>query len=175
MRRHLALAFVHPATLAAQAPATTSSPPAPDGVMLAFETDLAEHYSQLSVYMPLLGMVPPSALPPRKRTAIALPVSSLAVYAGRARGGRIVFVELEATQEERLRRNATEFRLAEKPSKRDVQASRERLLADDARYRLNSGGSFDDRPDWFRIDTTALAAADVAERIIARFGLEREA
>src|SRR5437764_2831368 len=32
--------------------------------LLAFETDLAEHYSQLSVYMRLLGMIPPSALPP---------------------------------------------------------------------------------------------------------------
>lgn len=32
-----------------------------------------------------------------------------------ARGGRVVFVELEATQEERLRRNETAFRLAEKP------------------------------------------------------------
>ena len=31
-----------PATLAAQAPATISSPPAPDGVMLAFETGVYE-------------------------------------------------------------------------------------------------------------------------------------
>ena len=32
----------------------------------------------------------------------------------RARGGRVVFVELECRVEERLRRNLTEFRLAEK-------------------------------------------------------------
>lgn len=38
----------------------------------------------------------------------------------RARGGRVVFVELEATQAERLRRNETPFRLAEKPFKRDL-------------------------------------------------------
>lgn len=56
--------------------------PALASTLLAFETDLAEHYSQLSVYMRLLGMVPPSALPPRRRTAIELPPSALAPYAG---------------------------------------------------------------------------------------------
>ena len=42
----------------------------------------------------------------------------------RSRGGRVVFVELEATGEERLRRNETELRLREKPFKRDVARSR---------------------------------------------------
>ena len=50
--------------------------------LLAFETDLAEHYAQLSVYMRLLGMVPPSALPPKQRTAIELPASALSPYVG---------------------------------------------------------------------------------------------
>jgi hypothetical protein len=50
--------------------------------LLLFETDLAEHYSQLAVYMRLLGMVPPSALPPPKRTAIELPASGLAPFVG---------------------------------------------------------------------------------------------
>jgi hypothetical protein len=50
--------------------------------LLAFETDLAEHYAQLSGYMRQLGMLPPSALPPRKRTAIDLPVSALSQYVG---------------------------------------------------------------------------------------------
>ena len=50
--------------------------------LLAFETDLAEHYAQLSGYMRQMGMVPPSALPPRPRTAIALPVASLAPLVG---------------------------------------------------------------------------------------------
>lgn len=52
------------------------------GVLLAFETDLAEHYSQLSVYMRLLGMVPPSALPPRRHNAIELASSAMAPYVG---------------------------------------------------------------------------------------------
>ena len=50
--------------------------------LLAFETDLAEHYSQLSSYMRLMGMVPPSALKARPRTAIDLPASALPAYAG---------------------------------------------------------------------------------------------
>jgi len=89
----------------------------------------------------------------------------------RGRGGRVVFVELEATQAERLRRNQTPFRLAEKPFKRDLAASHQRLLDADTRYQLNSGGIYDARPDYFRIDTTELAAADVADRIVSRFHL----
>ena len=58
------------------------SSPALASTLLAFETDLAEHYSQLSVYMRLLGMVPPSALPPRKRTAIDLPAAAPSPYVG---------------------------------------------------------------------------------------------
>lgn len=89
----------------------------------------------------------------------------------RERNRRVVFVELEASQEERLRRNATEFRLAEKPSKRDLELSKRRLLDDDARYQLNSQGAFDGREDYFRIDTTELTAAEVAERVVAHFDL----
>src|SRR5207253_4475604 len=51
--------------------------PALASTLLAFETDLAEHYSQISTYMRLLGMVPPSALPQRARVAIELPASAL--------------------------------------------------------------------------------------------------
>ena len=63
--------------------------------LLAFETDLAEHYSQLAVYMRLLGMLPPSALPPKRRIAINLPVSALSPYAGVYQFTR--GVELEVT------------------------------------------------------------------------------
>ena len=56
--------------------------PALASTLLAFETDLAEHYSQLSVYMRLLGLVPPSALPPKQRKAIDLPAAALSQYVG---------------------------------------------------------------------------------------------
>jgi hypothetical protein len=91
----------------------------------------------------------------------------------RDRGGRVVYVELEATQAERLRRNETEFRLEQKPFKRDVEASRGQLLELDARYQLNSRGRYDGRPDWLRLDNTALSAAEVAERAILHFGIPR--
>ena len=56
--------------------------------LLAFETDLAEHYAQIAVYMRLLGMIPPSALPPKQRIAIELPVSALSPYVGLYELGR---------------------------------------------------------------------------------------
>lgn len=51
-------------------------------LLLQFETDLAEHYSQLATYMRLLGLVPPSALPPKQRMSIQLAPTVLAAYVG---------------------------------------------------------------------------------------------
>ncbi len=48
--------------------------------LLNFETDLADHYSQLSGYMRMLGMVPPSALPPPPHVAIEVPASALVPF-----------------------------------------------------------------------------------------------
>ena len=92
-----------------------------------------------------------------------------------ARGGRVLYVELAATQQERLRRNETEFRLEQKPSKRDIAWSRQNLLDVDARYDMDSAGRFDGRTDYLRIENSELTAADAAERIIAHFGLQRSA
>ncbi len=88
-----------------------------------------------------------------------------------ARGGAVHYAELQATQEERLRRNEGELRRQEKPSKRDTEASRRHLLELDGRHRLNTAGEFDDRPDYHRLDTTHLTPAEAADRIITRFGL----
>lgn len=88
-----------------------------------------------------------------------------------SRGGRAYYVELQATQDERLRRNETELRLAEKPFKRDLEKSRQQLLDLDARYQLNSQGRFAGRPDYLHIDNTNLVPADVADRVIRAFGL----
>ena len=56
--------------------------PAVVSTLLGFETDLAEHYSQLAVYMRLLGLVPPSAIPPKERVAIEVPAATLSPYVG---------------------------------------------------------------------------------------------
>jgi hypothetical protein len=87
-------------------------------------------------------------------------------------GGRAVFVELHAGLETRIVRNETDLRLSSKPSKRDVVASRERLVAADSRCQLDSKGSFP-FADYLRIDNTDLAPDDVAEQIVDRFQLAR--
>ncbi|HJP57979.1 MAG TPA: hypothetical protein VJ847_13240 [Gemmatimonadales bacterium] len=91
----------------------------------------------------------------------------------RWRGGRVLFAELETSQAERLRRNVTPLRLARKPTKRDLEASRRNLLELDAQYRMNSRGEFDGRDDYLKLDNTTLTAAESAERIIGHFGLGR--
>ena len=89
----------------------------------------------------------------------------------RERAGRVLYLELSATRSVRLARNESAPRLAEKPSKRDLTASRRNLLALDERHRLNSAGEFRDRPDYLCVDNTALAPDEVADRTIDRFGL----
>lgn len=87
-----------------------------------------------------------------------------------ARGARTVFVELQADLEVRLARNESAQRLAAKPSKRDIEASRERLIAAESRYQLDSKGDFP-FADHLRIDNSELSAAAVAEHIAAHFDL----
>jgi len=90
------------------------------------------------------------------------------------RGGRAVFVELWADLETRLARNATELRTTWKPSKRDVALSRERLLDHESRYRMSSDGDFP-FGEHLRIDNSRLEPGQVAEQIVAHFGLARSA
>jgi hypothetical protein len=86
-------------------------------------------------------------------------------------GRRVLFVELEASQKERLRRNRSEFRLRHKPVMRDLEWSERTLLELDERYQLSSQGRFDHREDWFRLNNTNLSAPDVADLVIERFSL----
>ncbi len=87
------------------------------------------------------------------------------------KGASVYFVELEATQEVRLRRNETPLRLAEKRPQRDVAGSRAFLLEADRRYRLNSVGDFPYPELHLKIDNTDLTPEAVASRIVKRFGL----
>jgi hypothetical protein len=89
----------------------------------------------------------------------------------RERGSRVVFVELETTQEVRLARNETPLRLVEKPSKRDLEGSRAHLLEQDTRHRFNTHGELDGRADWLRIDNTHLSPQQVAQQVVEHFGL----
>lgn len=81
------------------------------------------------------------------------------------------YVELVADQQTRLERNATENRLAHKASKRDLEASKARLLRDDARFRLESLPGEIPFENYLKIDNTHLSAEEAAKRIQEYFGL----
>ncbi len=89
----------------------------------------------------------------------------------REKGADIYFVELEAELSERLRRNESEFRLSQKVPKRDVEKSKERLLADDKKYKLNSNDDFFYQENYLKINNTTLAADETARMIVDKFGL----
>jgi len=88
----------------------------------------------------------------------------------RDRGSDVYFVELEAEQTERLKRNNTEFRLAHKPSKRDIARSQHNLLDADKRYKLNSSNDFFYQENYLKINNTSLSAAETARMIVNAFG-----
>ena len=87
----------------------------------------------------------------------------------REKGADIYFIELEAELSERLRRNETEFRLAHKFSKRDVEKSKARLLEDDKNYKLNSNDDFF-YENYLKINNTSLSAEETARLIVDKFG-----
>lgn len=86
-------------------------------------------------------------------------------------GAEIYCVELVASQEIRLQRNETPNRLAQKASKRDVEASRARLLRDDENHRLESLPGEVSFENYMKIDNSQLAPDAVAAMIKERFGL----
>lgn len=87
-----------------------------------------------------------------------------------SRGGRVVYPELWADIETRLARNESPERLSAKASKRDIDASRERLLAAQENYRLSSDGDFPLAPHLL-IDNSELSPTEAAERIARHFDL----
>jgi hypothetical protein len=88
-----------------------------------------------------------------------------------SRGAGVGYVELFATQEERLRRNVTPLRLSEKHPKRDLGRSRELLLEHDATFKLNSSGDFFYPDQHLKLDNTRQSPEQVATQIIERFEL----
>ena len=84
--------------------------------------------------------------------------------------GEIFYVELQADQNIRLERNKTEYRLSQKPTKRNLQFSENNLLEMDANYQLNSDGDFFYEQNYLKIDNTHLTAAETAVKIKEHFG-----
>jgi hypothetical protein len=86
-------------------------------------------------------------------------------------GAEFYYVELVAPQEIRLQRNATENRLKNKASKRDIEASSRRLINDDLKNRLESYEGEIPYENYIKIDNSSLAPDEVARMIKERFGL----
>ena len=89
----------------------------------------------------------------------------------RQEGAEIYYVELIADQQIRLQRNKTANRLANKPSKRDLERSQQRLLADDEKYRLVSNPGEIPFKNYLRIDNSHLEPEVVAQMIREHFSL----
>lgn len=83
----------------------------------------------------------------------------------------IYCVELVAPQEIRLQRNVTPNRLTHKASKRDLAASRERVIAMDRMYRFESNPGEIPFENYMRIDNSSLEPDAVASMIKERFRL----
>ena len=93
------------------------------------------------------------------------------IFEQRNDAAEFYYVELVAPQEIRLERNVTENRLKNKASKRDIAASNQRLLQDDARYRCESHAGEIPFENYIKIDNSQLAPDIVAQKIKETFHL----
>jgi len=83
--------------------------------------------------------------------------------------GSTYYVELFCDLDERLKRNMGEKRLAEKPSKRELELSNQRLLQMEKKYKMNTDNDFFHTENYIRIDNTELSATEVVKRIRKEF------
>ncbi|MBR6040061.1 MAG: hypothetical protein IKP38_06245 [Clostridia bacterium] len=86
-------------------------------------------------------------------------------------GGTFYFVELSATLETRLLRNETPHRMEMKPTKRNTEWSRRDILETAEKYKLNTDEGETLFAHHLKIDNTRLSPDEVADRVIAAFGL----
>ena len=75
------------------------------------------------------------------------------------------YVELVASKEARMQRNATENRLKNKASKNDIAVSNLRLIQDDEKYRLESREGELPFENYLRLDNTNLPPEEAARQI----------
>lgn len=81
------------------------------------------------------------------------------------------YAELVAAQEIRLQRNATENRIKNKPSKRDIELSNQRLINDDKNFRCVSYDGEIPFENYIKIDNSDLSPQAAAELIKEHFNL----
>lgn len=83
----------------------------------------------------------------------------------------VYFVELDASQETRLERNGTDYRLSQKPSKRDVEISNQRLIEDDKEGRFISKDGEVEYSNFLRIINDNLTVEEQVKLIREKFKL----
>lgn len=81
----------------------------------------------------------------------------------------VYYIELVASQEVRLQRNATENRLKNKSSKRDIEISNQLLIKADQHYRCESLPGEISFPNYLRLVNENLSPAEAALLIKERF------
>ena len=89
-------------------------------------------------------------------------------------GAELYYVELIAPLEIRLVRNATENRLKHKPSKRDLEASNQRVMHASTNYRIVSRDGEIPFENYIKIDNSYLSPKACAKLIAKRFNFEKE-
>lgn len=86
-------------------------------------------------------------------------------------GATTYILELESDIGIRLARNKTPLRLAEKPTKRNIEWSERELLSSMEKYRLNSSPGEINHPNYLRINNADLSPDEVADQVIEYFDL----
>jgi len=86
-------------------------------------------------------------------------------------GAEVYLVELEADLDERIRRNETENRLTHKPTKRDIEWSKNDLIKCTENHRVNSLPGEIKEKNYLRINNTNISAEEVAKMIKEKFDL----
>lgn len=89
-----------------------------------------------------------------------------------ASGGNFYFVELSADLDTRLKRNLTPHRMERKASKKDTKWSKENLLKDSQRHRLNTKEGEILFENHLKIDNTNLSPDEVADIVIGKYNLK---
>ncbi|MDR4968067.1 MAG: hypothetical protein RG740_00465 [Acholeplasmataceae bacterium] len=85
-------------------------------------------------------------------------------------GSEVYYVELKAEYDTRIKRNMTENRLKEKPTKRDFKFSETMFKDIEEKYRLNSYEGEIKKKHYMKINNTDLEPSVIANMIKDRFG-----
>lgn len=88
-------------------------------------------------------------------------------------GAEVYYVELVAPLDVRLERNVSENRLTHKASKRDIEASNQRVINDSSKYRTVSNDGEIPFKNYIKIDNSKISAKECAKRVVEHFNFKQ--